>query len=280
MVKQVKRLALIVAVVFVVMGVWQAPMLVAENTKADTFTFVQLCDPQLGFGGYEHDVASFKQAVKRINALKPDFVVICGDLVNTPDDKSFSDFNRIKDGFTIPCYCVPGNHDIGGKPSAASLARYREVVGKDRYSFTHKEYTFVITNTQLWKASLNGESQKHDAWVTQTLQAAKKKNSPVFIASHHPLFLKTFDEKDEYFNLPLAKRQEILNLYKQSGVVAVLGGHTHRTIINDYQGIQLVNGEATSRHFDKRPLGFRLWHVASPVSITHEFVPLEKQSTL
>ena len=134
----------------------------------------------------------------------------------------------------------------------------------------------MITNTQLWKAPLKGESQKHDAWVTQTLQGAKKKNSPVFIASHHPLFLKASDEKDEYFNLPLAKRKEILSLYKQSGVVAVLGGHTHKTIINNYQGIQLVNGEATSRHFDKRPLGFRLWHVASPASITHEFVPIKE----
>jgi len=26
------------------------------------FTFVQMCDPQLGMGGYEADVARFKQA--------------------------------------------------------------------------------------------------------------------------------------------------------------------------------------------------------------------------
>src|SRR5438270_8580224 len=39
------------------------------------FTFVQMCDPQLGMGGYEADVARFTQSVNQINALKPDFVV-------------------------------------------------------------------------------------------------------------------------------------------------------------------------------------------------------------
>ena len=81
-------------------------------------------------------------------------------------------------------------------------------------------------------------------------------------------------EEDEVY-LPPNKRKQLLALYKQSGVIAVLAGHTHRTIINNYEGIQLVNGETTSMNFDKRPLGFRLWTVASPKSAKHEFVPLK-----
>src|SRR5512136_1198318 len=69
------------------------------------FTFVQLCDPQLGMGGYEHDVRAFRQAVEKINALKPDFVLICGDLVNQPEEKSISDFKQIESGLAMPCYC-------------------------------------------------------------------------------------------------------------------------------------------------------------------------------
>ena len=53
---------------------WMSP----ENRS---FTFAQICDTQLGMGGYEHDVKTFKTAVAQINALKPDFAVICGDLV-------------------------------------------------------------------------------------------------------------------------------------------------------------------------------------------------------
>ena len=42
----------------------------------EPFSFVQLCDTQLGMGGYEHDIRSFEQAVKQINEIHPDLVVI------------------------------------------------------------------------------------------------------------------------------------------------------------------------------------------------------------
>lgn len=256
-------------------GVSHGPVFSQESPETKSFTFVQICDTQLGFGGYEHDKNSFKQAVAQINVLKPDFVVICGDLVGHPKDKSFSDFKRIRDGLTMPCYCAAGNHDVGRKPTSASLKRYRKVIGKDYYSFEHKGYTFVVTNTQLWKAPLKDESEKHNAWVRQTLKEARRKRSPVFVVAHYPLYTKRPDEEDNYYNLPLDTRKELLTLYEECGVVAVLAGHTHRTIINSYKGIQLVNGEATSKNFDKRPLGFRLWKVASPTAAKHEFVPLK-----
>ena len=60
-----------------------------EVSKEAPFTFVQICDTQLGMGGYERDVNSFKQAVKQINARKPDFTVICGDLVNRANNPSY-----------------------------------------------------------------------------------------------------------------------------------------------------------------------------------------------
>lgn len=238
------------------------------------FTFAQLCDTQLGMGGYEHDVKRFEQAVSQINAINPDFVLICGDLVNTPDEKSIADFDRVKAGFRMPCYCVPGNHDVGNTPTQASLQHYRKVAGDDYYAFEHQGHTFVAVNTQLWKVPVEGESAKQDAWFEATLKAAAEKKHPIFVVGHHPLFLKQPDEADQYMNLPAAKREELLGLFKTSGVVAMLGGHTHRLILNDYKGVQLVNAESTSRNSDKRPFGFRLWHVGEMRPYTHEFIPL------
>jgi len=240
-----------------------------------TFTFAQVCDTQLGFGGYEHDVKSFKQAVRQLNALSPDFVLICGDLINTPNESSFADFKKIKAGFNMPCYCISGNHDVGNKPTPASLQYYRKVVGRDYYSFEHKGHTFVVVNTQLWKAPVQAETETHDSWLETTLETAANKGSPIFVVGHYPLFLKTPDEAEEYMNLPLAKRKELLGLFEKRGVVAVIGGHTHRLLINEHKGIQLVNAETTSRNFDKRPLGFRVWHVMKPRPFRHDFVSLE-----
>ena len=246
-----------------------------ERPGQEPFTFAQMCDTQLGMGGYEHDVKTFEQAVVKINKMAPDFVVICGDLVNRSNDRSFADFNRIKSGFKIPCYCASGNHDVENTPTAESLRRYREKIGKDYYTFEHKGFTFVVANTQLWKAPLAGESDRHDAWFKEALEAARAKGSPVVVVVHYPLYLNKPDEKEVYFNLPVAKRNEILDLCEKNGVVAVLGGHTHKFMENRYKGIQLVNGETTSKNFDKRPMGFRLWEVDGERGMKHRFVGLE-----
>ena len=253
-----------------------ASVVAAQLSKEpQPFSFVQMCDTQLGMGGYEHDVATFKQAVKQINALPVDFVVICGDLVQTANDQSFADFNEIKAKFTLPCYCAPGNHDVGNAPTKASLANYREKIGKDYYSIEHKGYTVVVANSQLWKAPVEGESEAHDAWFKKTLEEAKAKGSPAFVVFHYPLFLKDIEEKESYYNQSIEKRKEVFALCKKNGVVAFLAGHTHKQISNEKDGILLVNGETTSKNFDKRPMGFRRWNIGSEGGLEHEFVKLD-----
>ena len=255
---------------------WPA-MAASVALPPESFTFVQMCDTQLGFGngGYEQDVRTFEQAVKQINALRPDFVVICGDLVNRASEASFADFNRIKAGLEVPCYCVAGNHDVGNEPTVESLVRYRKLVGEDYYALDHKGYRFVIANSQLWKSPVEGESAKHDAWFKETLAAAAAKGTPIFVVCHHPLFVKQPEEGKGYYSLAPEKRAELLKLYVKSGVVAVLAGHTHKLIVNQYEGIQLVNGETTSKNFDKRPMGFRLWEVTGSRPFAHRFVAVE-----
>ena len=68
---------------------------------------------------------------------------------------------------------------------------------------------------------------------------------------------------------------ELLKLCEENGVVAFLAGHTHKLVINEYKGIQLVNGETTSRNNDKRPMGFRWWDVTAKGKMAHRFVALE-----
>jgi len=225
-------------------------------------------------GGYEHDVKTFEQAVRQINELKPDFAVICGDLVHHATDSSYADFKRIMEGFKMPCYPAPGNHDVGNKPNDTTLAYYRKIIGEDYYTFQNKGYSFIVTNTQLWKVNVENESEKHHQWFKDKLDSLGKTNTSSFVIGHYPIFLKSPDEEEKYFNLPLNRRKEILSLFKKNNVKAYLSGHKHETVINSYENIQLVSGETTSKNFDKRPMGFRLWKVATD-TIYHQFVPLE-----
>lgn len=241
------------------------------------FSFVQMDDPQIGFTDYRQELARFKQAVTQINELKPAFVVICGDLVNTPNRVSFEDFNRAKARLQVPCYCAPGNHDVGNDPSRLSLKQYRKYEGNDYYSFDRGGCTFLVLNTQLWKSPLPGATEQQDAWLEHSLAKAREKGRPVFVIEHYPPFVKSPNETNAYFNLPPAKRQELLTNFERSGVRAVLAGHTHTTATLNYGQIQVVTSETTSRNFDQRPFGFRVWHVDPNGSFRHEFVPLRDQ---
>lgn len=246
--------------------------LMSCTEKQEPFSFVQMCDTQLGFGGYDHDIKSFKTAVNQINALNPDFVVICGDLVERPNDSSYNDFKKIMGGFNMPCYLAPGNHDLGNIPNESTLNYYRKTIGKDYFKFMYKGYAFIIVNTQLWKEDIGEESEIHDKWFKKMLEYQHVQDHEVFVIGHYPLFLKNVDEKEEYFNLPLVKRKELLKLFKQNNVAAYLSGHAHRTVINYYGNIQLISGETTSKNFDNNSFGFRLWTVGD--SITQYFVAL------
>jgi len=233
-------------------------------------------DPQLGFNGYEADSARFRAAVQQINALQPAFVVICGDLVNKATPQTFADFKRIKYGFDVPCYCAPGNHDVDNKPTDSTLKQYRTAMGRDYYSFDYQNFTFVILNSQLWKAPLAGETEKQDAWFNKVLERAARKGNSIVLAEHFPLYHKTPDEPDDYYDLPLAKRKELMAVCKSYGVKAILAGHTHRTVVLNFDGTQMVCAENTCRSFDQRPWGFRLWHVDAGGRLTNEFVELKQ----
>jgi hypothetical protein len=95
---------ILLAVLQLSISICPATVVYASDDKDFTsFTFVQMCDTQLGMGGYEHDIKTFRQAVNQINDMNADFVVICGDLVDSANDSSFADFITIKDDFTVAC---------------------------------------------------------------------------------------------------------------------------------------------------------------------------------
>lgn len=245
--------------------------------KQKSFSFIQLCDTQLGMGGYDHDKESLMQAVKKINEIHPDFVIICGDLVNNPDDSSYADFKEIMKKSQVRYFCVPGNHDVGLAPNSSSLHYYRKKIGKDYYTFHKKGCAFIATNTQLWKTPLKKESGKQDEWFINRLKSLAKRNKQIIVIGHIPLYISDPEEKEVYSNFPLEKRRVLLELLVQYHVDAYLSGHSHTLIINNYKGIKLVSGETTSINSDKRPLGFRLWNV-SPDSISHMFISIGKEN--
>ena len=50
----------------------------------------------------------------------------------------------------------------------------------------------------------------------------------VVVFQHHPWFIKSATEADQYFNIPLARRAAYLSLFREFGVRYLFCGHYHR----------------------------------------------------
>lgn len=248
----------------------------AEVTARADFTFVQLCDPQLGMTDYKEDICSLEQAVKQIDSIAPDFLLVCGDLVHKPNETSFSDFRKIMESAAVPCKWLPGNHDLTLAAAGDTLPRYQELFGRDYYSFDHKGFRFVVLDTLLFKNALPAADAEM-AWLKDELQSAAKAGAIPVLAGHHPPFCEKPAESDGWSNLPSARRHDLLALLEQYRVPIYLSGHTHRFIQNRSGATEFVSGESSSVNMDGRPLGFRLWHVRATSQWHSTFIPLYKR---
>ena len=212
--------------------------LAVRVTAAEPWFFIQLSDPQLGMftdnREIDQDVANFEFAVAAVNRLKPEFVVITGDLVNKPgDSKQISEYRRIVGQIdrAIPVYNITGNHDVENAPSPETLAAYQKIFGPDRYVFRHRGLTGIVLNSSLIHTPDKAAAQlaEQDRWLRDALAKAKAENPRhLVVFQHHPWFLKSATEPDQYFNIPLARRSAHLALFREFGVKYLFCGHYHR----------------------------------------------------
>ena len=111
--------------------------------------------------------------------------------------------------------------------------------------------------------------------MREELAKAKEAGQNLIVGSHIPPYVKSPDEEDAYFNIPLTYRGEYLDYLATHNVCFYLAGHTHTTLQRDYKGLPILNGETTSKNFDKRPFGFRFLQVDSKLNYSWTFHPVE-----
>ena len=218
-------------------------ILAAPARAAEPFFFVQLSDPQFGMftenQSFAQETANFEFAVATINRLRPAFVIITGDLVHKPGDAAqIAEFRRITAliASTIPVYNVAGNHDIENVPTATTVTAYTNVFGPDHYTFRHTNSGFVgiVLNSSVIHSpqQTTNELASQESWLRAELaQARAEKASHIVVFQHHPWFLKTADEPDQYFNIPSVRRAPYLALFHESGVKYLFSGHYHRNAV-------------------------------------------------
>ncbi|WP_137752825.1 metallophosphoesterase [Sphingopyxis sp. L1A2A] len=113
---------------------------------ADEFRFVVIGD-RTG----KHRPGVFEDAMDKVEALRPDFVINIGDLIEgNSEDRAqlgteWDEVGAAIDRLSVPFFYVPGNHDLANE---VQRIEWRKRLGADYYSFTYKRALFLILNTE------------------------------------------------------------------------------------------------------------------------------------
>jgi 3',5'-cyclic AMP phosphodiesterase CpdA len=261
------------------------PVHTAEQSSHDApdpgaWFFVQLSDPQFGMftadKGLAQERANFAFAIANLNRLKPAFVVITGDLVNKANDaRQMAAYARLKATIDrrIPVYEMPGNHDVENTPTPQTVAAYRRAHGPDHYAFTYRQLRGIVLNSTLIHTpdKAQGEAERQRAWLEAELaHAAASGQTHIVVFQHHPWFLEKADEPDQYFNIPLARRTPLLQLFHQRGVTMLVSGHYHRNAIARDGDIEAITTGPVGMPLGGAKSGMRIFLVTS-AGITHRY---------
>ncbi|XP_045675622.1 serine/threonine-protein phosphatase CPPED1 isoform X1 [Phyllostomus hastatus] len=273
-----------------------------EREWTGPFYFIQGADPQFGLmkawatgdcdnGGdeWEQEIRLTKQAIQAINKMnpRPRFFVVCGDLIHAMPGAPWrkeqtEDLQRVlrNVGSEIPLVLVSGNHDVGNTPTPETVAEFQQTWGDDYFSFWVGGVLFLVLNSQLlYDASrCPALKQAQDQWLDQQLSTARQqKCQHVIIFQHIPLFLKSIDEDDNYFNLPKTLRKEMADKFAKAGVKAVFSGHYHRNAGGTYQNLDMVVSSAIGCQLGKDTHGLRVV-VVTAEKIVHRYYSLDELS--
>jgi len=234
----------------------------------EPFFFIQLSDPQLGMfttnRDFAQETANLELAVATVNRLRPAFVVVTGDLVNQPGDAAqITEYRRIMRQVSqaIPVYNVAGNHDLENVPTPARLAAYTKRFGPDHYAFRHAGLTGLVLNSGIIHSPQQTTNQlaEQERWLRAELQRARQSQAqPIVIFAHHPWFLKSADEPDEYFNLPRERRAAYLALFREFGVKYLFSGHYHRNAVAHDGNLEAITTGPVGKPLGEGKSGLRV----------------------
>ncbi|WP_143744575.1 metallophosphoesterase [Mesorhizobium prunaredense] len=194
-------------------------------------------------------------AFAKIRALKPDLVLHLGDMVHPlPGQLNFAsavaNFRQIIGDLEVPIRWIPGNHDIGDKPScwlpAPPVSKethtiYTDALGPDRHCFEHNGIRFVMADATLINSGMDAEEEQWN-WLDTNIP----RNRRSFLFMHYPPYLTDTDEPEHYDNIANPGRSRLLAMLRDRPVEALFTGHVHNIFMNRFGNTDIHVLPATS----------------------------------
>ncbi len=204
------------------------------------FNFI-VCGDSRPAWNYVSQPPIYKQILKEVNLIRPDFLIHTGDIVwgyggedlKKEINRQFDEFNSVMSVLSVPFYIAPGNHEIDPNGSAMAREIYlKKVTKKLYYSFNHKGSHFIFLNTD--EADRGKLGKKQVQWLEKDLKKSVKSNW-VFVTFHKPMHWNNHWRFNvgNIVDAPLCdwaskkERDKVWALFKKYGVDFIFNGHEH-----------------------------------------------------
>lgn len=203
------------------------------------FSFALLTDTHISSSNPK-PMEDLQRSIEDINQ-NPDieFVVVTGDLSESGDLASLQDIKQALDQLRVPYYAASGNHETTW--SESGVMDFTRVFGDSRFAFSHADAYFIGFNSGPVIRMADGHVAPQDiAWLRHNLDSVSAAGeSPIFVFTHYPL---RNGDVDNWY--------EVTDVLRQHNVQCIMGGHYHRNLMFDCDGITDVLNRSNLRAKD------------------------------
>ena len=197
---------------------------------------VQLSDIHVG-SQFQEDV--FETVISEVNGLKPDVILISGDLTNEGLIKEYEKCKKLISRFNCKkIIAISGNHDYRNSGYLA----FKKYFPFETVNELDKDVVLVTAGTARPDRNEGEVGYRQNLWIERTMK--KYKDKVKILAMHHHLVGIPDTGSDR---LTVIDAGDVLRTILDTKVDLVLCGHKHRPWIWNFKDLEIVNaGTAAS----------------------------------
>lgn len=203
------------------------------------FSFALLTDVHVS-NTNPQPLEDLQRSVADINAMPDvDFVIVSGDLTESGDRRALETVKGELDKLRVPYYATSGNHETTW--SESGVMDFSRVFGSNRFAFTYDNTFFIGFNSGPVIRMADGHVAPQDiAWLQSKLDSvANQGDNKIIVVTHYPL---QNGDVDNWF--------DVTDVLRRYNVQCIIGGHYHRNLLFDCDGIPDVINRSNLRGND------------------------------
>ena len=223
---------------------------------------------------------ALERCVAALNEFSPapDFVVISGDLADTPTAEEYQHLKRLLAPLKLPFAGIPGNHDSRELMRAAFPSSYAFASGPLNQRIEVGGLDLLLLDSSVHRKPQGTVDEATLRWLDATLTSAPDRPALVFL--HHPPFKAGIWHMDRQSLLNASELDPIIRRHPCVQLVAT--GHIHRAALTMFAGAPTTICPAPNHAVDLDLAELRApsFKVEPPAFHLHTWFPGEGFGTL